>query len=132
MDVSRLAEREAVARPEEEILIYVMSQHVACLIPKQRGRGFLRIPLGHHHNAGLARIAIELGFDIFGLDGSLDVQTGYGGADYVAAIGAAISEHYKKPWRLICREEFYLKHPIAGPQSIATRNRLKGIPNDHT
>jgi len=132
MDVSRLAEREAVARPEEEILIYVMSQHVACLIPKQRGGGFLRTPLGHHHNEGLSRISTELGFDISGLDGSLDVQTGYGGDDYVAAIGAAISEHYKKPWRLICREEFYLKHPIAGPQSIATRNRLKGIPNDHT
>lgn len=46
----------------------------AVLVPKKRGLGFLKSPLGHHHVPGLSDIEQIAGCDIFGLDGALLFQ----------------------------------------------------------
>lgn len=96
---------------EKEILIHPLSLSVSCLIPKKRGTGFLRTPWGHHQDQNLADIAIELGCDIYGLDGSLDIQTGYGGSKRIEEIGQLLSLHYGFPWRVARHDEFFDKHP---------------------
>lgn len=47
------------------------------LIPKKRGRGFLRCPLHHHYVAALSDIEIEECVDLCGLDGYLQLNYGY-------------------------------------------------------
>jgi hypothetical protein len=51
------------------------SQDVMFLIPKKRGTGFLRTPVGHHINK-LSTFISGLGYDCDGLDGYLSVWTG--------------------------------------------------------
>ncbi len=61
----------------ERILLYCWSAQSFCvLVPKRRGAGYLRVPYGHHEDAGLSRIAERAACDIYGLDGALEFQCG--------------------------------------------------------
>lgn len=88
---------------------------ISILVPKRRGEGFLRQPFGHHAGA-LTAVEDEIGFDLWGLDGSLDVQTG---AVRPAAIDGLIAKimpplcrHYGMDYRIVDRVEYWEKHPI--------------------
>lgn len=64
----------------------VHNRSVMFLIPKKRGIGFLRQPVGHHVNE-LSTLITSLGYDCCGLDGYLDVNTGYtGGQDFTELV----------------------------------------------
>lgn len=101
----------------KELLVFAEPDRVEVriLVPKQRGEGFLKVPFGHH-NGPLSDVAAEIGYDLFGLDGSLDVQTGFlrrdAIGDILANIMPAISKHYGIDWRLIDADEFWATHPL--------------------
>lgn len=46
------------------------------LIPKQRGKGWLKVPAGHHAEARLREIEDAAECDVFGLDGTLTIECG--------------------------------------------------------
>jgi hypothetical protein len=102
----------------KELLICVQRDQraVMVLVPKQRGEGFLKVPLGHHVNA-VSKLCEEIGYDTFGLEGHLHFETGYinHGEQWnkaVAHIGDALAAHYGLPWREVREPEFWDNHPI--------------------
>lgn len=52
-------------------------REVIFLVPKKRGKGFLRTPIGHHTNDLSRFFSMELGLDSFGLDGYVRVPSGF-------------------------------------------------------
>jgi hypothetical protein len=50
---------------------------LSVLIPKRRGTGYLRYPLGHHRVEKLADIEYDEGIDLCGIDGYLQLEYGY-------------------------------------------------------
>ncbi|ARK07519.1 hypothetical protein LAV_00144 [Sphingobium phage Lacusarx] len=99
-----------------KLLVYAaLGRHeVSILVPKRRGVGFLKSPLGHH-NGPLHSISYDIGFDIYGLDGSLDIQTGslyrFDIPELLARIIPPIAAHYQMEWEQI-GDEFWDLHPI--------------------
>jgi hypothetical protein len=63
-------------KPDGRIYFAVHTYSIMVLIPKKRGVGFLRQPVGHHAN-DLSRFIDQLGYDCCGLDGYLDINTGF-------------------------------------------------------
>lgn len=60
---------------EREIIWTLIGGNLCALIPKKRGRGFLKQPYGHHIDPELEGIRHQLGgVDLFGLDGHLEVD----------------------------------------------------------
>lgn len=47
------------------------------LIPKQKGKGWLRVPAGHHSEKRVSELQYAAKCDVWGLDGTLSFQTGY-------------------------------------------------------
>ncbi len=98
----------------KELLVFPRALDISILVPKQRGTGYVKVPLGHHQNA-LAQIAYDIGFDLWGLDGSLDVQTGYNANKLDALleqIMPPLAAHYGMTWRLVDTDEYHTNHPI--------------------
>lgn len=85
-----------------ELLYSWTSSEFVVLVPKRRGKGFLRQPLGHHWDKGLDRIGQAAGCDMCGLDGSLNFEVSrelYHGPDdgklaFVARIVPMLEAHY--------------------------------------
>lgn len=46
---------------------------IKILIPKKKGIGFLKTPIGHH----VSKLISELGYDCFGLDGYVNIPVRY-------------------------------------------------------
>jgi hypothetical protein len=72
------------------------------------------VPLGHHA-CTLSTLAYDIGFDLYGLDGSLDVQTGFIGERRDALLGQImplLSRHYGMEWRVVDQDEYLINHPI--------------------
>lgn len=72
------------------------------LVPKQRGEGYLKVPYGHHFDAGLDRIATQARCELTGLDGALSFAVPgslyhgpvAGREAFVAAIVPMLCAHY--------------------------------------
>lgn len=98
----------------KEILVYFQQTTIDMLIPKQRGGGFKMVPLGHHH-CPLSMLAYQIGFDLFGLDGALEVQTGWisPGSEkrLINQAVRPIAELLGFSWRVVTRTEYYANHP---------------------
>ena len=101
------------------------------LVPKQRGSGFVKVPYGHHADAGMARIERIAGCDIFGLDGSLSFQTGAGVATYPETqatfnqrVLPVLEQHYGVPARVATHAEFWASHPN-GETAPSTRTDVQ-------
>lgn len=103
---------------EKEIIWTVIDANICAIIPKQRGKGYLKTPYGHHINPGLEDIRTQLdNVDIFGLDGHLEIRIGdkvrYP-EQYEALKAKAIrllEVHYGWPLRESCAD-FWKYHPI--------------------
>lgn len=99
----------------KELLVHFRQTYVAVLVPKKRGEGFLKIPLGHH-NCPLSQVERDVGYDIFGLEGELEIQTGYiSSEDYEELkenVIKPIAECLQLPYRVIDQDEYFAKHPI--------------------
>lgn len=100
---------------ETEILVMFFDRSIEMLVPKRRGEGFLKMPIGHHYSP-LAAFISELGYDAYGLDGNISVQTGYipraDEAKWVEKVVAPIAEHLGFPFRVVRPAEYWDKHPI--------------------
>lgn len=100
----------------KQLLVFVAAYQVMILVPKRRGEGFLKAPFGHHAGP-LTQVEAKIGFDLWGLDGSLDVQTGYTSrsdkADLLARIIPPICAHYGMTYREVDHDEFWALHPLA-------------------
>ena len=96
------------------------------LVPKLRGKGYLRAPYGHHNDPGLNAIASVASCDIYGLDGSLEFVCGgdvfHGGnakrENFSAVIVPRLEQHYGISAREIGRDEYWECHPIAIHSSV--------------
>lgn len=66
----------------------------------------------------LARVGHEIGEDLWGLDGSLDIQVrpprvgNNAMTEWLAPMLDPIAKHYGMVWKVIDRAEFWAKHPI--------------------
>ena len=117
--------QEATRAPRELIACWAINGFCV-LVPKMRGRGFLRVPFGHHEDPALSKIADLAQCDIFGLDGHLEFQTPpklFHGGDAARQAFAdkalqALSNHYGVPARLVGSAEFWRLHPLGEPAPV--------------
>lgn len=113
-----------MSTPEKEILVCFLSGRVEMLIPKKRGEGFLKVPLGHHHN-GLSKVAMTLSYDVFGLDGALEIVLPRSQAYimpkdqtvFLKTNVEPLTNYLGFPYRVVSSGEFWTKHPVA-PKEI--------------
>lgn len=100
---------------KKEILVYFLTYQIFMLIPKQRGQGYKRQPLGHHI-CPLSELAYEIGFDLYGLGGHLEVCTGYMDPDdhprLIEKAVKPISALLNYDFRIVGYTEFWQNHPI--------------------
>lgn len=68
---------------------------IKILIPKKKGIGFLKTPIGHHANE-LSKLISELGYDCFGLDGYVNIPVRYANNKDLTDLINAISKFYNK------------------------------------
>lgn len=108
-----------------ELVALFQDPNLFVLVPRKRGAGFLRVPLGHHH-CPLADLEARIGCDIIGLDGHLWIDVGYtlpyaGEAkrhEAAKAILQVLGAFYELPWREAWPAEFWRRHPIAGQRGV--------------
>jgi hypothetical protein len=89
------------------------------LVPKRRGTGFLRMPLGHHFDFELSNIETAAGCDICGLDGALvfevalDVYCSHEQRDdFSYRIVPLLTKHYGLPAQEVSAPDFWALRPI--------------------
>lgn len=74
-----------MSSPAAKLLYCWVAKGFNVLVPKKRGKGFLKVPYGHHHIPELTDVANGAGCDVTGLDGSLHFECPgsvyYGGND---------------------------------------------------
>jgi hypothetical protein len=101
----------------KELLVYPWALHISVLVPKRRGEGYLKMPFGHHVTA-LSEVERQVGYDLWGLDGSLDIQVQPVPhekdklLELLERIIPPIATHYGMTWRLVEHDEYIEKHPI--------------------
>lgn len=97
------------------ILACFHEEYIGLLIPKKRGEGFLRVPLGHH-NCPLSELERDIGIDIYGTQGSLTVMTGYIHEDQYPELTERvilpISQLLEYPFRIVGKDEYFKHHPL--------------------
>lgn len=98
-----------------EILVLIGYRNIYMLIPKKRGVGYLKQPLGHHA-CPLSELAYQIGFDMCGLDGHLEVCTGYIAPNrhqyFIDKAVKPISNLLGYEYRLVTDREFFANHPV--------------------
>lgn len=99
---------------EKILYVHFCRENIFILVPKSRGNGFLKVPLGHHACPLSDFILHNLDYDVYGLYGMLSVQTGFIGKDKHKALEDSVvkplAEYYNYPYQLISHEEFWAKH----------------------
>lgn len=99
----------------KEMLFVFLGPSMQILVPKERGQGFRKVPIGHHQTA-LGSLDSVIGFDMFGLDGAIHVETGYVSPfDYpkmIERVLEPISRLLGYRYRHVGLDEFWEKHPI--------------------
>lgn len=110
---------------ETEILVAFFVGRVDMLIPKKRGGGFLKVPLGHHHN-GLSRVAMNTQYDVTGLDGALEIEIGRCHSimekdrpEFLKRSVEPLANYLGFPYRVVDHNEYWAKHPTAEKGSDA-------------
>lgn len=102
---------------EKILLVYFSVESIDILVPKKRGEGFLKVPLGHHACDLSTFTSEHISFDVFGLDGMLSVQTGYISQSQYAELEESVvkplSAFYNYPYKIVSHEEFWSHHPLA-------------------
>ena len=103
---------------EPEILLTRLARTYAALIPKKRGQGFLRVPVGHHAEDRIYELEVDIHGNAFGLDGHVDLESPlfwkYEEGD--KKVSKALTKCFGLPVRIVDTDFFWGKHPIS-PQS---------------
>lgn len=96
-----------------------MCQNLSVLVPKIRGAGFLRVPLGHHYDPSLDDLEQAAGCDIYGLDGSLDFMCGgeiasaaSRRAEFETRVRPLLERRYSARLEIVGAATFWRLHPI--------------------
>lgn len=96
----------------KELLYYWLAMSVEVRVPKRRGKGFLKVPYGHHVNDKLNRIADEVGCDVSGLDGTLSFEVGMKVVccperreKLISKLMPMLADHYGFPFRMATHSE---------------------------
>lgn len=102
---------------KKELLIMFMTDHVTVLVPKKRGVGFVKHPVGHHATPASDFFQFDLGVDPFCEgDGYLSLQSGWVTdelkARYEREIFPRMSEFYGWPCRVVSSDEFWSNMPL--------------------
>lgn len=107
-----------------ELLFCRLIGRVEVLVPKTRGRGFLKVPLGHKM-CPLAELGAQSRYDFYGLDGSLQIYrvglVSLQSADFedvVERVIPSISALLGFPAREIKEHEFWSLHPRTPPADL--------------
>jgi hypothetical protein len=95
------------SKMEKEILYIIEAVSVNFLIPKKRGTGYLKTPVGHYSNELASKIEKEFPYDVCGLDGYLCVDTGATWGKNYDKLIKLISSHYGLPIKTISRNRWY-------------------------
>ena len=102
---------------DRNVLVLLRHRSINMLIPKKRGMGYLKQPLGHHA-CPLSELAYDIGFDMFGLDGHLEVCTGFIDSDkhdyFIARVVKPVCDLLGYEYQLVTIGEFWANHPIKG------------------
>jgi hypothetical protein len=86
---------------------------MAALVPKARGTGFLKVPAGHHVDPRIADLEEATGSSVYGLDGSLEVETSRGPNDEKwAGFLSGLRHLWPYPVRIVDAVEYWERHPI--------------------
>jgi hypothetical protein len=101
--------------PERTLIYCFAFSGIYCLVPKKRGAGFKRQPLGRHY-CELAELTSAFSCDVYGLDGHLDILCGYvdegAQADAVQRFVSPIASLLGLPLRQVDEAEFWTIHPV--------------------
>ncbi|MGQ1270003.1 hypothetical protein ACT4XR_19890 (plasmid) [Acinetobacter baumannii] len=97
-----------IKHDDKVILVFFGTKDINLLIPKKRGKGYLKQPIGHF-NCPLSTLSRDIGYDFFGLDGFLKVQTGYinDKEEITHQVVIPISEFYGYKWREVDTNTFF-------------------------
>lgn len=100
---------------EKILLVYFSVESIDILVPKKRGEGFLKVPLGHHACALSGFTNEHIPFDVFGIDGMLSVRTGRMSQrhdELEESVVKPLSAFYGYPYKIVSHEEFWSHHPL--------------------
>ncbi len=103
------------------------------LVPKKRGKGYLKVPFGHHPVPALSDIEVSESVDMDGLDGMLTLQYGYTYPDskrqaIVDRVMPRLAEVFKfKEWEEVSNDAFFDTH---NRQEATTRTVVSDSPAD--
>lgn len=96
----------------KEILVYHdPPRQILALIPKRRGEGFLKVPIGHHASAKIQALEDAAKGDVYGLDGHVEIETSAQTRDILADFSKALEQVFGFPVREVEKSEFWEKHP---------------------
>lgn len=90
------------------IACFALHKGLQIKVPKRRGSGFLKTPCGHHHEPWMH----DIGYDVDGLDGMLDIDCGYVKYEDRKAMAnkimPLIQKRFKFDWVLVdSRKDFW-------------------------
>lgn len=95
------------------IFAVFMIEAIYILIPTKSGKGFLKNPLGHNNNTLSSYLREHIKYDVSGLNGFLEVQTGHIEFNQRKILEEeviqTISNYYGYPYELVSLTDFYLK-----------------------
>lgn len=106
--------------PEKKLLYCWVAQGFDVLIPKRRGQGFLKVPLGHHCDDGLFDVEMAAHCNLFGLDGALSFHCNgkiyFGGDDkrkeFVNTVMPMLEAHYGLASEEIHEADYWRLNPV--------------------
>lgn len=82
------------------------------LVPRLRGDGYLKRPVGHHHEPWIAVLEDAVRGDVSGLDGHVEVETFGDTTDVLPDFRDALEQVWGFPVRMVDRNEFFERHPV--------------------
>lgn len=106
-----------------ELIVCNLGGRVGVLVPKKRGSGFLKMPLGHRESP-LSQLARDYHADFVGLDGALEIfGPGHSRLDQreadsvIETVVPAIAKLLCISWRVVQKRDFWELHPTANSHS---------------
>jgi hypothetical protein len=108
---------------EKKILVLDRPPYtLMALIPKKRGSGFQKVPIGHNAQKWISTLEDAVQGDVFGLEGCIAVDlTGHRSTEHVAdAFREALAKVYAYPVETVDHETFWKNHPLKAGSVDAT------------
>jgi len=106
-------------KTDKKLLYCWVLQGFDVLVPKRRGEGFLKTPLGHHANEGLSYIEMAARCNLHGLDGALHFDCDrnfFGGEEqrkeFVSTVVPMLEDHYGLASEEIHAADYWRLNPI--------------------